>query len=800
MDNSHATPTDDPHQHLPAEYTPGRRPGLPAHLLDLPEADFNGESESSSFLEYWQVVRRHKGAILLITFLGAVGGLLFGVPQTPVYQASISLEIQRSNENFLNMANVNPTNNYADPQYDIQTQVRILQSPALIERVAAKLKMEQRPEIAAAPDRWSEWRKVLGLPPPSPASLREQSLATAGGDLKVRTSGQNRIVDVFFDSTDPQLAADFANTLAQEFIDQNLEARWNATQHTGEWLGRQMQDLKIKLEKSEDQLQAYAQASGLVFTGEKDKENVVEEKLKQLQQELSKAQSDRISKQSQYEMAQSSPAEALAEVLDSESLRSYETKLSELRRQSADLRSSLTPAHPKVKRVEAQIPELESSLKKERVNILTRIQKEYESAQRRERLLAIDYANQAKIVSDQAAKMIHYNILKREVDTNRQLYEVLLQKVKEAGIASAMRASNVRVVDPAKPPRHPYKPNLVLNTALGVLAGFFLGMVFVLLRERSDRSFRSPGDAAFYLKMPELGVIPSTRSDGAKRSYGGRRQLVITRKNQTLALALRDPSKTNGGASEAANETSPPREGAADRVELVTWQHKPSLVAESFRAVLASILFSGQNGGHPRVIVLTSPSPAEGKTTVVSNLGIALAEINRNVLLIDADMRKPRLHDVFNVPNSWGLSDLLRERSSIEERPREALVRETEIPGLFLLPSGPGTASISNLLYSARVPELLRRFRREFDTVLIDTPPMLQISDARVLGRLADAVILVVRASRTTRDSALAASQRFAEDGTPMLGTILNNWSPTTSANGYYDSYYTSYYGKGERS
>jgi receptor protein-tyrosine kinase len=211
-------------------------------------------------------------------------------------------------------------------------------------------------------------------------------------------------------------------------------------------------------------------------------------------------------------------------------------------------------------------------------------------------------------------------------------------------------------------------------------------------------------------------------------------------------------------------------------VELVTWQDSPSALAESYRNALASILLNSSTTPRPQVIVVTSSDGEVGKSTIVSNLGIALAEINQNVLLIDADMRKPRLHQVFGVSNSWGLSDLLRERTVLKDSPLEALARPTEVPRLYVVPSGPGTLSISNLLYSGRMSELLDRFRREFDAILIDTPPMLYIPDARILGKLADAAILVIRAGHTTRDAALDAKERLIHDGVPLCGTILNRW------------------------
>jgi capsular exopolysaccharide synthesis family protein len=211
-------------------------------------------------------------------------------------------------------------------------------------------------------------------------------------------------------------------------------------------------------------------------------------------------------------------------------------------------------------------------------------------------------------------------------------------------------------------------------------------------------------------------------------------------------------------------------------VELATWQKTPSVLAESFRATLASILYSGDDGNRPRLIVLTSANPMEGKASVASNLALALAEMGQRVLLIDGDLRKPRLHEVFHLPNEWGFSDLLEGKDPPDGR--EALVMGTEYGDLYLLPAGSASQNIPRLLRSERASAFLTRVKHEFDTVLIDTPPMGLISDARDLGRLADGVILVVRSTETTRDTAAAASHRLVEDGTRVLGTVLNQWDP----------------------
>jgi receptor protein-tyrosine kinase len=349
----------------------------------------------------------------------------------------------------------------------------------------------------------------------------------------------------------------------------------------------------------------------------------------------------------------------------------------------------------------------------------------------------------------------------------------MLQHVKEAAVASALHASNVRVVDPARPPTRPYKPNFVLNSVLGLLSGGFFGIVFIVLRERGDRSIQAPGEASLYLDVPELGVIPSADAERS-RSFAYYHQARSAETKKT----------------EKENRKSP--------VELVTWQRRPSVLAESFRSTLASILYTGENGNRPRVIALTSANPREGKTTVASNLALALAEIGRRVLLIDGDLRKPRLHEIFKVSNEWGLSDLLDGTKPPEGS--EAMVAGTGYRDLYVLPAGSVASSISNLLHSPRALELLKRMRQEFDMVIIDTPPMLQIPDARVLGRLADGVILVVRSARTTKETAATASQRLVDDGTRVLGTVLNEWDPRKTSYPRFEYGYAPHYYQGSRS
>ena len=726
--------------------------------------------DNSAFLQYWHTILRKKGTILLFTLVGFALAALLTMQQTPIFQARSTLELQGINENFMNMKSNDPNVNLPDYSSEgiLQTQIRILQSNTLLKRVVQKVSSgEGKPPVETA-NRFLAWRKVLGLPDRKSENVREDALAYGVTHLGIKNLESTRIIEITSDSPDRNLARDIVNTLANEYIDQNLESRWKQTQHTGDWLTKQLEGLKVKLERSEDELQTYAQAAGLMFTGEKD--NVSEDKLRQLQKELLNAQSDRAIKQSKYEMSLTAAPEALPEVLDDGALKDYQARLADLRRQYAELSSSLTPAHYRVQKVQAQISELLKGLEHERANVIKRIKTEYDGAKRREDLIRGDYGGQTRLVTSQSGKLIHYSILKREVDTSRQLYDSMLQRVKEAGITAAMRASNVRIVDVAEAPLLPYKPSPVRNSIMGVLAGLMLGLGFVFVRERSDRSIQAPGDSQGYLSVPEFGVIPSSQADAGKSLYGTPR----------------------GGLPEAGNGANGGRDGR-ESLELAMMQRGPSLIAESFRSTLTSILFSNQNANreNQRIYVLTSPSPSEGKTTVLTNLGLAMVETQRRVLLIDADMRRPRLHDIFDIPNDYGLGDVLAS-ADVKKAALRAIV-PTEAPGMCVMPSGPPAASISTLLHSAQLPRLLEFLSQEFDAVLIDTPPMLHLPDARILARLAGGVIMVIRSGKTTRDTALLARQRFQEDGTPVLGTILNDWNPRQKAGYGYRNYEAGY-------
>ena len=588
-------------------------------IVPAPDRDNTGSYETVAAPEYeWktrsfaevvtEVVRiglKRRATLCFAAFLGVVACVLYTLPQPPIYRSSASLEVQPPNDDFLYSREVNPTANTGAmfPDYDMATELKILNTKSLLDRVVAKLDGDANLQINVPEDRFAEWRKALRLPP-SAVTPRHAIIQSTALSMKASPARGSRVIEIQCYSPDPKLAATFLNTLAQEYIEQSIERHGRSAQYTSEWLGRQLDEIKIKLEKSEDELQSYATAMNLVFTGDKDRTNVADEKLSELQKSLSTAQADRIEKQARYELSATGSNDSIAQVLDDPSLRSNELKLADLRRQLAELTQTLGPAHVNVKKIQAQIAQTEVDQKTARQKIQERIYNDFREAQRREKLLSADYQAQTTALADQAGKITHYSILKREVDSNRQLYESLLQKVKESSISAALRASNIQVIDAARPASSPSGPNLGTASMLGLFLGLVGGIGFVSLSEKLRRRIEAPGDANFHLNVAELGLIPSYAVGKAGPA------------GVTLPL--------EGGASPAVARLS------------VARRRSQILTAEAFRALLTSILHAGRRQPS-NVLLVCSAGSGEGKTTVISNLALAFAETNRTVLLIDGD-------------------------------------------------------------------------------------------------------------------------------------------------------------------
>jgi len=722
------------------------------------------EDSGADLFEYWFVICRNKKKILFAGVVGLIIGFLIGIPMKSVYRATTTLEVLAMNQDFMNMKETNPVNTSVDSDVsEEQTQASLLSSVIMKKRVSARLDPNSalhRVTSASPP-----WRVLLHLGPPPTGSARAILISKVGATLKVKATAHTRILEATVDSSDPDLAADYLNTLAQEFIQQNQESRLSAILHTGDWLSHELGDTRDKLRKSEDALQEYARNSRIILTNETT--NVATEKLQQYQLSLTAASADRIAKQSRLELAQSSPPESLADILNDGSLRDTQSKINDLQRQIADLSIIYSPEYSKLRRLQAELQSLQTAFGNQRTDILSRIRTDYQEASRKEHLLTAAYDKQTREVTGQGEKSIQYNILKREVDSNRQLYDAMLQQMKQASIATAMRASSIRIVDAADVPMLPRFPNFRINSAVGLLIGLLFSAVVVLVRDQMDRTLRLPGDIKQWAELPELGTIPNAATVFGKSHYNSLTTVSAgIHHNRSIASVG-------------------PLDGSPGTIEFPTWQKSSSLLAESSRSALTSILCAGENGNRPRVLVFTSANPAEGKTTVVSNLAVAASEIRLKVLIIDADLRRSRMHQLFNLPNERGLTDFLQEEMT--QRTLAGLVRKSAVPNLHILTAGPETHAAAHLLYSPNFTALIKGFRDEYDMILIDTPPMLHMTDARIISRQADGVVLVARAGATTRDSLLAAKERFDEDRTKIIGSILNDWDPKRPAAYYND-------------
>ena len=728
-------------------------------------------NDSTGFVEALRLLGRHKILLAVVTVLGGLVAGLFSLAQTPLYRARGSVEIQNQNGDFMNIRQVDPNAPAANDTGDsyLQTQVKILQSEPVTDRVVEKMRATAVAPAAPAPSWSNRWLESLQIEKMSPEQRQAQAYKELVKSLESRVAGQTHIVEIYAQSPDPVTASKFVNLLEAEMIQQNLNGRFESSRETGQWLAAQLADMRKRLEQSEDALQAYARNTGLLITGEKD--NISEGKLREVQNELSRAQADRFIKQSRYEIATNGTPETLAEVLSDATLRDYQVQITALRRQLAEAEATYTPEHYKVTRLQAQLASVTNAFAAKSADILGRIKNDFAEAQRREDLLSKSYAQQAGVVTTESGQTIRYSILKREVDSNRTLYESMLSKVKESGMMAGLRANNIRIVEPAKVPEKRYKPSYALNIGLGSFAGLLMGAAFAAIRERANKNVQEPGESRGYLNLQELGVIPSLEAPGLAS------RMALVPLHRPSALPLASPQ--------------------FDRPELASWNDSRSLMSESFRYVLVSLDFFKTSERRHRVVVVTSTGPGEGKSTVTSNLAIALAKTGSRVLLIDADLHRPRQHDIFGVSNQPGLLDYLQSEQTLAD---SAFITETVVPGLFLFPSGSvrndgavDTTETAHNLNSPLILQLLDRCRQNFDTILIDTPPALQISDARVLGSAADGVILVLRSGKTSRDAAMAMVQRFAQDGSKVLGTILNDWNPGKSASGYYGGYYNQY-------
>ncbi len=762
---------DFPNQHQ----RPRALPGATSLLEGGAGYGWEPESDKKNNLlsDYFRVVVRNRKAVLVLALAGALVGVLVNLAAQPVYRARTSLDIQSLNSNFMDMKTVAPTGDAGDVSTEayVQTQIKMLQSDTLLEDTVRALELQPHAAYVERDDLLSRSKMALHLGHGAPLTY-SMLLHDAAARIKVKPLGLTRLVEITCDSWNADFSAKFCNTLTDTFREDDYATRGAEASKTSEWLTRQVADVRAQAQESEQKLEAATGGNGLVLSTQNN--SVAEDRLRQVQEELVRAQADRMEKQAMLEVSMTAPVDSLPRVIDNPNFRGYQQQLADLKNKVAQLVPPLTEENPKVIHLRSQIAEVQIEMEQERRVIVGRVKDEYASAKHREDLLNITYQAQEANTSSELGKTNKVNLLRREVDSEQQLYQTLLQRAKEAGFASAMHVNTIRVVDAAKAPKVAISPRRSSAIGAGFLVGSLFGVGFAFYKERTSGTIRFPGEMPIRLHVQELGVIPSVSR--------GRRELHAAPGGLLRNLPGSKVPLPSSGMALSRREPFGP---------LHIWSEQFSVAAEAYRNTTFSILLASRVLGIAKMYVVSSPGAGEGKTTVVSNLGVALSQAQRRVVILDGDLRKPGLHKALGVANAAGLRDVLRGEINPMTSPLDAFCRPTSIPNLSIVTSGSGKEEVTELLHSSRAGDLLQRLSEEFDLVLIDTPPMLHMADARIFADHADGVILVFRAGVTNLEQAQAAHEIFVHDRVRVLGTILNDFDPNREGKrGYYKSYY----------
>ena len=751
------------------------RPNLERRRTDLLEPYPIAEAdEGPDIRAYWRIIQKRRWTILSILLVTFVSVLIVTIKEKPIYRANTLLEIEKENPNIPTVQELFQLEDLSDNY--LETQYKVLQSDTLARRVIEELHLDQVREFNPPKREWF-WQNAHAAAREDGLVVEpetEQAILVRFNDhLSVEPVRRSRLVQVSFESQDPSIAAKALNALASNYIQENLESRWDAAQKASEWLSQQLQSFKAKLEKSEDDLQDYAQNNGLLFleTEKGDTENIVDERLRQLQDELTKAQADRYAKESLYRLVQAGDYSSLPGVVDNKLMQDLTERLADLEKQEAALTPTFTSDYPKVKEIQSQIDNIQKILNQERKRAAQGIVDDYTAAVRREALVREAFDQQQQQANLVAARAVQYNILKREVDTNKQLYDGLLQRLKEAGVSAGMNASNIQIVDAAVPPTKPVSPRPLLNLGLALLLGLGCGIGVAFLQEHWDNTLKNSDDIERLLRVPTLALIPS------RESLNHASATVYGRPGQSLTL----PNGKHVSLQKVSAK-------AWIRIDSNGTQH--SALSEAFRGLRTSVLLSAA-GRPPRSLTFVSAEPGEGKTTIASNLAICLAQLGKRVLLIDGDMRRPCVHKLFDITDHpGGLVTYLTGEDDWRQ-----LVRPTGMANLDCLVCGPVPPNPSELLSSDRMQALIREAMTDYQFVLVDAPPLLNVADGRILATMVEGAILVVRGGFTSRELVQHAQLHIRDVGAHLIGVVLNDVD--VRHNGYYKGYYK-YGGYGE--
>jgi capsular exopolysaccharide synthesis family protein len=704
--------------------------------IEAPNGDFDTYSHLRA---YWHIMFKHRWSVLAVTLVITTFVAIRTYRMQPVYQATARVEVEAEMPDIRSFNDLYRNAGGADDSF-LETQVNVIKSENLAWTTLQQLGLADRPEFAPAVG-------GSGRPPEdSQARVKNALIQAFRGHLRVGLMPNSRLVEVTFESTDPRLAARAANALVSNYTEYSFHQKYDATRQASGWMEQQLDELKAKVEKSQQAMVDYERQNTIVNIGEK--ETMVEQKLGTLSSDLTNAQTERMQKESLYELASANEAQ-VGLITQNSTLQRLEDKYTDLKEQYVDASDQYGPNFPKVLRLRDQMNEVQSAINGERKRAVARLHSDYETALAREKLLSDALGQEKAEVGRLSQLLIQHNLLKREFDTNQQLYDSLLARLKDATMSAGLSATNIHLLDSALTPTAPVRPDKKRNIAIGLLVGLVLGVTLAFVRESLDNSIKSAEDLERVIPAPALAVIMKAGS-----SWLG----LGAEKNRPTTSAL----------------------------ELSVLRRPTSSMAESFRSLRTSVLLSTPLRP-PQAILVTSAQPGEGKTCTATNLALGLAQRGVPVLIIDGDMRRPGVTQALGLPqNGKGLSSVLSGAHSVEE----VLCRYEGESNLWALPAGPRPPNPADLIAAPSMAKILQEVRQRFEHVVLDSPPLLLVTDATLLSTLVDGVVLVVESGVTASGAIVRAHKIVETAGGKILGTVLNKLD--LSHDGYYGTYYRS--------
>jgi capsular exopolysaccharide synthesis family protein len=739
--------------------------GLQTELLSREEAD-NSDDDEIDLRSIFRTLLKHKWMIVGITLLSVLAASVYTLRITPQYQSTALLQIDQTAQRVVGFkSEVELDQGVSSDALQLRTQIELLQSRTLAERVIDELGLYKKPSGTAfqapapalVPPEAAQTGELAELgfidqiksnfsQFSTPSTQDEQTLsrnATLGafqGSVKIEPVRNSRLVQIQVTNSDAALSARIANAMAKAFIAINLERKLESSVYARQFLEDQIKQTKAKLEESERVINEYAKANSILSLG--DKTSATTQNYVDFSSALAKAEQERFKAESQYNEVRLNP-ESAPQVLDNAAIQAYKEQKVKLDAEYAKNLNLYKPGFPAMVQLKAQMDEVDNRVKTEVNTILASIKGQFEASKRQEDMLRQRLATSRQEVLMVQDRSVDLNLLQRELDTNRQVYDSLLQRLKEVSVTGGLTTNNLSVVDEAQTPLFPHSPSLKKNIALGILLGGFLGMLAALLREQMDDSIKHADEVEGFFGLPLLGWIPFTK-------------LPKGNKDSVALLAHTDPR---------------------------------SAFAEAYRSMRTALQFSTTDGA-PKCFMVTSCSKAEGKSTTALSLAINFAQLGQRVLLIDADMRRPSLHKVLGLPNERGLSNVLTGDTATA-----GLILATKVPNLGVLLAGPTPPDPVELLMGPRLGLLLERATAQgYAHVIIDAPPLLGIADSIVLGNQVQHIVFAVKASETKKNNIKDSLRRLRNAGLYPMGVVL-----THARNEHTNDYaYETYYGYGD--